>query len=396
MKILILINPLIMNDFWAFITINSYYRILLNNITQDVVIDNNDNINEYLKKNYIIITFSFNIYKTYLIDILKQERVILINVDNYTHFKFQPLLNIINDERLNFTIFDYSPINLKEISQIYKNVVIEYVPFLYNSYLEEHYNTITNNQENNKDIDILFYGGNNTRREKILEELRKKYKLHTVFCNITGIPDIELSNLIKRSKIVLNIYFYEHNKVFDYYRNSYLLANNAFLISEYPDSIDFNIERNLIDIDKNLIMGKYENLVDLVSYYLDNYNNIDINNIKEKQYTWFSNNRLDDLIRYYFAKGSVNEVSLKNVTTNLNIEFKNFINYFSYFDYIQKYFCEKISNINNNVTVTFIIPQKLLKTKAFSFYKCWKSGYLLNNSKIKIPKNIVKIILKKV
>jgi len=396
MKILILINPLIMNDFWAFITINSYYRILLNNITQDVVIDNNDNINEYLKKNYIIITFSFNIYKTYLIDILKQERVILINVDNYTHFKFQPLLNIINDERLNFTIFDYSPINLKEISQIYKNVVIEYVPFLYNSYLEEHYNTITNNQENNKDIDILFYGGNNTRREKILEELRKKYKLHTVFCNITGIPDIELSNLIKRSKIVLNIYFYEHNKVFDYYRNSYLLANKAFLISEYPDSIDFNIERNLIDIDKNLIMGKYENLVDLVSYYLDNYNNIDINNIKEKQYTWFSNNRLDDLIRYYFAKGSVNEVSLKNVTTNLNIEFKNFINYFSYFDYIQKYFCEKISNINNNVTVTFIIPQKLLKTKAFSFYKCWKSGYLLNNSKIKIPKNIVKIILKKV
>jgi len=93
MKILILINPLIMNDFWAFITINSYYRILLNNITQDVVIDNNDNINKYLKKNYIIITFSFNIYK--IINTLKQERVILINVDNYTHFKFQSSLNII-------------------------------------------------------------------------------------------------------------------------------------------------------------------------------------------------------------------------------------------------------------------------------------------------------------
>jgi hypothetical protein len=44
MKILILIDRLIMNNFWAFITINSYYRILLNNITQYVVIDNNDNI----------------------------------------------------------------------------------------------------------------------------------------------------------------------------------------------------------------------------------------------------------------------------------------------------------------------------------------------------------------
>lgn len=302
MKILILIDRLIMNNFWAFITINSYYRILLNNITQDVVIDNNDNINKYLKKNYIIITFSFNIYKTHLINTLKQERVILINVDNYTHFKFQPLLNIIDNERLNFTIFDYSPINLKEISKIYKNIVIEYIPFLYNSYLEEHYNTITNNQENNKDIDILFYGTNNTRREKILEELRKKYKLHAVIYNRTGISGDELSSLIKRSKIVLNIYYYEHNKVFDYYRNSYLLANKAFLISEYPDSIDFNIERNLIDIDKNLIMGKYENLVDLVSYYLDNYNNIDIDNIKKKQYTWFSNNRLDDLITDIFKK----------------------------------------------------------------------------------------------
>jgi hypothetical protein len=63
---------------------------------------------------------------------------------------------------------------------------------------------------------------------------------------------------------------------------------------------------------------------------------------------------------------------------------------------IQKYFYDRISNTNNNVTVTFIIPEKLLKTKAFSFYKCWKNGYFLNNSKIKIPKNIVKIILKKI
>ena len=66
-------------------------------------------------------------------------------------------INIINNERLNFTIFDYNPINLKEISKIYKNIVIEYIPFLYNSYLEEHYNTITNNQENNDEDDDEFY-----------------------------------------------------------------------------------------------------------------------------------------------------------------------------------------------------------------------------------------------
>ena len=48
-------------------------------------------------------------------------------------------------------------------------------------------------------------------------------------------------------------------------------------------------------------MDKYENLVDLVSKYLDNYNNIDINNIIENQYKWFSNNKLDLLIKNYFT-----------------------------------------------------------------------------------------------
>lgn len=398
MQILILINPSIMNDFWALITINSYYQIISRKITKDVVIDNNENINNYLNKNYIIITFSFNVYGTYLIDNLKKERVILINVDNYKHFKFIPLLNIINNEKLNFTIFDYNPINLKEISNIYKNIKIEYIPFIYNSYLEEHYNSIGSN-DNNKDIDVLFYGGYNSRREFILEKLKAKYNLHIVYCDVSGIPDYELTKYIKRSKIVLNIYYYEHNKVFDYYRNSYLLANKALLISEYPDSIDLNIEKNLVNFDKYLIMAKYENLIDLVSYYLDNYNNIDINDIKEKQYKWFSNNKLDNLIEYYFLeKLSLNKQDSfnKQIITNFNIDFNIFGPYLKYLDYIQKYYYDRILNKNNNVTVTFIIPQKFLKTKIFTFYKCWKNGYLLNNSSVKIPRNITKIILKKI
>lgn len=392
MKILILIEPSIMNDFWAFVTINSYYQIISRKITNDVVIVHNNMLNNYLNKNYIIITFSFNVYNYDLLNFLKKEKVILINVDYYTHFKLIPLLDIINSEKLNFTIFDYNPINLKEISKKYQNIKIEYIPLLYNSYFEEHYRSRVNNPVN-KDIDVLFYGGNNPRRAKILEKLKTKYKVHTVYCNITGIPENELCNYISRSKIVLNIYFYDHNKVFDYYRNSYLLANKALLISEYPDSIDFNIERNLVNIDKYLIMGKYENLVDLVSYYLDNYNNININSKVEEQYKWFSNNRLENLIQYYFSK---KESFNKVILTNFNVEFKKFAPYLNYLNIIQKYYYDIISNINHNVTVTFIIPKKLLKTKAFTFYKCWKNGYCYNNSNIKLPKKLVKIILKKI
>jgi len=52
-------------------------------------------------------------------------------------------------------------------------------------------------------------------------------------------------------------------------------------------------------------------------------------------------------------------------------------------------------NINNNITVTFIITKKLLKTRVFTFYKCWRNGYCLNASTKNIPKNITKIIFKK-
>jgi hypothetical protein len=76
----------------------------------------------------------------------------------------------------------------------------------------------------------------------------------------------------------------------------------------------------------------------------------------------------------------------------VKIEFKNADN----LEEIQDKYYNKIMNINNNITVTFIISEKLLKTRVFTFYKCWKNGYCLNDSNTKIPKNITKIILKKI
>ena len=396
MKILILVNSF-RNDLWVYLTINSYYQIILKKITNDVSIVDKDLIQNYLNKNYIIITFTFIITDLNILNLLKKEKVILINADYYNHWNFENILNIINNEKLNITIFDYNPINMKEISKKYKNIIIEYIPLLYNSYLEEVYNSQENANVNYKDIDILFYGSINPRREKILEQLKNKYKIHTIYCNKTGgIPINELTNYIRRSKVILNIYYYEHNKVFDYYRNSYLLANKALVISEYPDSIDFNIEKNLVDIDKHLIMGKYGELVGLVSYYLDNYDN-KIKNILEKQYKWFSNNKLDKLIELYFSKNKLLNNSLyTNELSKYIIEFKNTYIYLHDLNLVQKYHYDKISSINRNVTVTFVIPERLLRTKIFTLYNCWKNGYCLNNSKQKIPRNIVKIILKKV
>ena len=74
------------------------------------------------------------------------------------------------------------------------------------------------------------------------------------------------------------------------------------------------------------------------------------------------------------------------------IEFKNTNN----LEQIQNEHYNKILNITNNIIVIIIIPNILLKTRVFTFYKCWRNGYCLNSSNIKIPKNIVKVILKKI
>jgi hypothetical protein len=59
---------------------------------------------------------------------------------------------------------------------------------------------------------------------------------------------------------------------------------------------------------------------------------------------------------------------------------------------IQNEYYKKIQNLNRNVIVTFNIPEKLIKTRVFTFYKCWKNGYCLNSSTTKIPKNVKKVL----
>ena len=59
---------------------------------------------------------------------------------------------------------------------------------------------------------------------------------------------------------------------------------------------------------------------------------------------------------------------------------------------IQNEYYKKIQNLNRNVIVTFNIPEKLIRTRVFTFYKCWKNGYCLNSSTTKIPKNVKKVL----
>jgi len=79
-----------------------------------------------------------------------------------------------------------------------------------------------------EDIDVLFYGSVNDRRRRVLEELEARgLRVEKVF----GVYGEARDRLIARSKVVLNLHYYEA-KVFEVVRVSYLLGNRRCVVSE--------------------------------------------------------------------------------------------------------------------------------------------------------------------
>jgi SAM-dependent methyltransferase len=79
-----------------------------------------------------------------------------------------------------------------------------------------------------EDIDVLFYGSINPRRQAILDELRRRgLSVAAVF----GTYGEERDRAIARAKLVLSVHFYEA-KVFEIVRASYLFTNFKALVAE--------------------------------------------------------------------------------------------------------------------------------------------------------------------
>jgi hypothetical protein len=79
-----------------------------------------------------------------------------------------------------------------------------------------------------QDIDVLFFGSFNSRRSAVLDGLRARGLLvHAVF----GVFGSELDDLIARSKVVINIHFYENGRL-EVIRLFDLLANGRAVVSE--------------------------------------------------------------------------------------------------------------------------------------------------------------------
>ncbi len=114
-------------------------------------------------------------------------------------------------------IWDYSPENIAFLQA--RGLDARHLPL-------HHHEGLCTIPRATEDIDVLFYGSMNPRRKAVLAQLAD---LRTaVLCNVFG---EERDRVIARSRIVLNIHFYEA-QVMEQARVSYLLNNGRFVLSE--------------------------------------------------------------------------------------------------------------------------------------------------------------------
>jgi hypothetical protein len=119
-------------------------------------------------------------------------------------------------------VWDYSRHNVTVLAGC--GIAAQYVPPGYHENLER----ISPRPENDKDIDVLFYGALNERRKRVLQALaRNDVTVKTLF----GVYGQQRDACIARARVVLNIHYYD-TRIFEAVRMSYLFNNGCCLVSE--------------------------------------------------------------------------------------------------------------------------------------------------------------------
>ncbi|KPJ62091.1 MAG: hypothetical protein AMJ42_00165 [Deltaproteobacteria bacterium DG_8] len=178
------------------------------------------------------------------------KNLILFNLEQIqldSPWMSQSYLNILRS----YPVWDYSYRNIQKL----KNLGISNVTHCGIGYEPE----LTKIPQSEEDIDVLLYGSLNDRRMEILKELKNNgLKVIGLFGAYGGRRD----NYIARSKVILNIHYYEA-RVFEIVRVSYLLANKKFVISEVGQ--DDDLEKSFAE---GMVFSTYKELVEKCIEYL--------------------------------------------------------------------------------------------------------------------------------
>ena len=114
------------------------------------------------------------------------------------------------------------------------------------------------------EIDILFYGSMNERRQKILRQLESK---GLRVKSVVGLYGLERDQLIANSKVVLNHHFYS-SEIFEIVRVFYLLSNAIPVVGEVNNttSIDPTYKKAICAAPYDELVEACENLVQNALY----------------------------------------------------------------------------------------------------------------------------------
>ena len=144
----------------------------------------------------------------------------------------------------NFSVWDYSLKNISKLNDLGFNKV-KFLELGYQSELQRI------PKSSLQDIDVLFYGSMNPRREKIIAELREHdLNVHVSF----AVYGPQRDELISRSKVVLNHHYYD-TEIYEVVRSSYLINNAKLVVSEVNPST--SIDNRYLE---SVYPAKYEEL----------------------------------------------------------------------------------------------------------------------------------------
>lgn len=147
-------------------------------------------------------------------------------------------------------VWDYSGTNIEYLKQF--NIVARHCPLGYMPVLTKIESVAV------EDIDVVFAGSVNERRQNILTALKDS--------GVGVVPIIGYGvwrdKYLARAKIVLNLHYYDA-KIFEIFRCSYLMANSKCIVSEtgldkeletqYADGISFVGYGDIVDRVKELL-----------------------------------------------------------------------------------------------------------------------------------------------
>lgn len=322
---------------------------VIDHLTQNDIDQNINKPNEYfliLFYNVLTITPTKNKYILYQLEQVNQSK--WIN-ENY-----------LNGIKNSIITIDYSKENIRALLKINDNlknkIYYQPLPLNYSKYIYHYTNLFNDINLNENEYDILFFGNFNIRRDNILNYLKDRYNIKIV----DKVFGVELNNLIKKSRIIINIHYY-YNAILEIYRINEILEYNKIIISELPISSDYEnkklYEKNIIFIDEiKDDLSNIDNLCDKINYLLDNNNycNFIQNNLNSINYIYnFTNNLFINNLKKFNFNILKNNFKSEYISTNnedlLKINFIDYILWINMDSSKNRYYYMKNLLLNLNV-----------------------------------------------